>query len=108
MFIFVSVISCRLASLSEKRVKQDQSKVEDALSLNRQSKVEEDFASFIDGDRMDVLDRIQTIYRPKEKIYMEIYYPRLACLIFEVRLIFFTNYSKSCLIRLLYQVWTFL
>ena len=44
----------RLASLSEKRVKQDQSKVEDTLSLNIQSKVEEDFAKFIDEARIDV------------------------------------------------------
>lgn len=70
--------------MSEKRVKQDQSKVEDTLSLNRQSKVEEDFANFIDEARMDALDRIQAIYQSKEKIDVEIYYPRLACLIFEV------------------------
>jgi len=73
----------RLASLSEKRVKQDQSKVEDTLSLNRQSKVEEDFAKFIDEARVDVIDRIKTLCQPKEKIHMEIYCPRLACLIFE-------------------------
>ncbi|KAJ7353742.1 hypothetical protein OS493_032612 [Desmophyllum pertusum] len=73
----------RVASLSEKRVKQDQSKVEDTLSLNRQSKLEEDFANFIDEARMDVRERIQAFFRSNENINVEIYYPRLACLIFE-------------------------
>lgn len=70
-------------------MKQDQTKVEDTLSLNRQSKVTEDFAKFIDEARMDVIDRIQKLCQPKEKIYMETYYPRLACLIFEVRFVIF-------------------
>ena len=77
----------RVASLSEKRVKQDQSKVEDTLSLNRQSKVEEDFANFFDDARMDAREKIQTFFSLREKIDVDdIYYPRLACLIFEVRL----------------------
>lgn len=88
----------RLATLSEKRVKQDQSKVEDTLSLNRQTKVEEDFAKFIDEARVDVIDRIKTLCQPKEKIYMEIYCPRLACLIFEVGFVIFSHFSKSCLL----------
>ena len=77
-------------------MKQDQSKVEDTLSLNRQSIVEEDFAKFIDEARMDVIERFQTVCKPKEKIYIEIYYPRLACLIFEVRFVIFSHFSKSC------------
>jgi len=92
--VHLGLYHCRLASLSEKRVKQDQSKVEDTLSLNRQSKVEEDFAKFIDEARIDVIDRIKTLCQPKEKIYMEIYCPRLACLIFEVRFVIFSQFSK--------------
>ena len=53
----VSNYHCRVAALSERRVKQDQSKVEDTLSENRQSKVEEDFANFLDGKRMDALEK---------------------------------------------------
>ena len=69
-------------------MKQDQSKVEDTLSSNRQSKVEEDFTKFLDEARVDVIDRIQELdCQRKERIYMEIYYPRLACLIFEVRFV---------------------
>lgn len=47
--------------------------------------MEEDFANFIDEARMDARDGIQAFYRSQEKIDVEIYYPRLACLIFEVR-----------------------
>lgn len=47
--------------------------------------MEEDFANFIDEDRLDARDRIQTICKSQEKIDVDIYYPRLACLIFEVR-----------------------
>lgn len=89
---------CRLATLSEKRVRQDQSKVEDTRSSNRQSKVEEDFANFFDEARVDVIDRIQKLCQRKEKIYMEIYYPRLACLIFEVRVVILSHFSKLCLL----------
>ena len=96
--VHLCLYHCRLASLSEKRVKQDQSKVEDTLSLNRQSNVEEDFAKFIDEARVDVIDRFQTLFPPKEKIYTEIYYRRVACLIFEVRPVIFSHFSKSCLL----------
>lgn len=60
--------------------------------------MEEDFAKFIDEARVDVIDRIKTLCQPKEKIYEEIYYPRLACLIFEVRFAIFSQFSKSCLL----------
>lgn len=80
-----SIYSCRLAFLSEKRVQQDQSRVEDTLSLNRQSKVEEDFANFFDEARMDARETIQEFYKSKEEIDVNIHCPRLACLIFEVR-----------------------
>ena len=77
-------------------MKQDQSKVEDMLSSNRQSKVEEDFGRFVDEARVDVLDRIRTLCHPKEKIYMEIYCPRLACLLFEVHVVIYTSRVYSC------------
>ena len=60
------VFLCRIASLSERRGKQDQSKVEDTLSMNRQSKLEEEFSNFIDEARVDACDRIQHLYRSEE------------------------------------------
>ena len=80
----VSNYHCRVAALSERRVKQDQSKVEDTLSENRQSMVEEDFANFFDGMRMDTCEKIQTSCSFKEPIEVDIYCPRLLCLVFEV------------------------
>jgi len=74
----------RLASLSEKRVKQDQRFVEDTLGLNRQSELEKDFDAFFDDERMDVCEKIQSIYQNKEDTFVFIYYPRLACIILEV------------------------
>ena len=78
------LLSCRIAALSERRVKQDQSKVENTLSENRQSKVEEDFTNFFDGTRMDAWEKKQTSYSFKEQIEVDIYCPRLLCLVFEV------------------------
>ena len=82
------LLSCRVAALSERRVKQDQSKVEDTLSENRQSQVEEDFANFFDGMRMDTLEKMEKSYSFKEQIEVDIYCPRLLCLVFEVCLAF--------------------
>ena len=84
----VSNYHCRVAALSERRVKQDQSKVENTLSENRQSKVEEDFTNFFDGTRMDAWEKMQTSYSFKEQIEVDIYCPRLLCLVFEVCLAF--------------------
>ena len=74
----------RIASLSERLVRQDQSKVEDTLSMNRPSTLEVDFKNFIDEARVDACERIQSLYNSKEETDVRIYYPRLACLIFEV------------------------
>lgn len=73
----------RLASLSEKRVKQDQRLVEDTLSSNRQSELERDFSDFFDNERMDACEVMQTIYQNKEEDFLYIFYPRLACIILE-------------------------
>lgn len=76
--------SSRLASLSEKRVKQDQRLVEDTTSVNRPSELENDFKAFFDNERLDACEKMQSIYQKKEEIFIFIYYPRLACIIFEV------------------------
>jgi len=47
--------------------------------------VEKDFAAFLDEDRMDAFDTMQAVYGSEEEIDVSISYPRLACIIFEVR-----------------------
>ncbi|XP_066014631.1 uncharacterized protein [Pocillopora verrucosa] len=76
-------LKVRVAALSERRVKKNQSKVEDTLSENRQSKVEEDFANFFDETRMDALEKMEKSYSFEKQIEIDIYCPRLLCLIFE-------------------------
>jgi len=44
------------------RTKQDQRHVEDTLSLNRPSRVEQDFKAFISDERMDTCMMIQKAY----------------------------------------------
>ena len=72
-------------------MKQNQSKVEDTLSENRQSKVEEDFANFFDETRMDALEKMEKSYSFEKQIEIDIYCPRLLCLIFEVCLAITNN-----------------
>ena len=67
-------------------MRQDQSTVENTLSMNRQSKLEDDFKLFVDEARVDACDRIQSFCNSNEESFVRIYYPRLACLIFEVSL----------------------
>ena len=96
------LLSCRVAALSERRVKQNQSKVEDTLSENRQSKVEEDFANFFDETRMDALEEMQTSCSFKEQLEVDVYCPRLLCLVFEVCLAFtvkLTLMKCRCFVR---------
>ncbi|CAH3153949.1 unnamed protein product, partial [Pocillopora meandrina] len=73
----------RLAHLSEKLVKKDQRKVEDTAAANRPSEVEKDFAAFFDNERMDAIEKMQTVYGSEEDNDIGISYPRLACMIFE-------------------------
>ncbi len=54
--------------------------------------MEEDFANFVDEARMDAREKIQEFYRSEEEIDVHIHYPRLACLIFEVRHNFLTAF----------------
>lgn len=80
-------LSLRLAGICEKRVKQDQRKVENILASNQQSEVENDFREFFDSNREDARDIIQSLYESEEEIDVHVYYPRIACTIFEVCLI---------------------
>lgn len=75
----------RLAHLSEKVVKKDQRKVEDTAAANRPSEVEKDFKEFFDDDRMDAIEKMQKVYGSEEESDIGVSYPRLACMIFEVR-----------------------
>lgn len=75
----------RLAYLSEKQVQKDQRKVEDTTSFNRPSEVEKDFNAFFEDERMDACEKMQELYGSEEESEVFISYPRLACMIFEVR-----------------------
>ena len=55
-----------LAQLSEKLVKKDQRKVEDTAAANRPSEVEKDFAAFFDNERMDAIEKMQTVHGSEE------------------------------------------
>ena len=74
-----------MAYLSEKQVQKDQRKVEDTAASNRPSEVEKDFSAFFDEDRLDACEKMQKIYGSEEKSDVGISYPRLACMIFEVK-----------------------
>lgn len=63
---------------------KDQRQVEDTTASNRPSEVEKDFSAFFDEDRVDVCDKLPELYGSEEEIDVKIYYPRLACMIFEV------------------------
>lgn len=73
-----------MASLSERHVKTDQSRVENTLASNRQSDLEKDFSSFFDHDRLDACDEMLSMFHEEEENFTYIYYPRLACIILEV------------------------
>ena len=72
--------SSRIAHYSDMRTKHDQRDVEDTLSLNRQSRVEQDFKTFISDDRINACLKIQKGYQEKTDINAK----RLTCIIFEV------------------------
>ena len=70
----------RVAHYSDMRTKQDQRHVEDTLSLNRQSKVEQDFKAFTSDERIDTCIMIQKGYGEKTDINAK----RLTAIMFEV------------------------
>lgn len=74
----------RLAQLSEKLVRKDQTKIEDTTATNRPSEVEQDYRNFFDNERMDAIEKMQKEYGSEEVNDIGISYPRLACMIFEV------------------------
>ena len=75
----------RLAYLSEKQVQKDQRKVEDTAAFNRPSEVVKDFTAFFDDERVDACEKMQKEYGSEEESEVAISYPRLACMIFEVK-----------------------
>ena len=70
----------RVAHYSDMRTKQDQRHVEDTLSLNRQSRVEQDFKNFTSGERIDACIMIQEGYEEKTDFNAK----RLTSMMFEV------------------------
>ncbi|XP_022801912.1 uncharacterized protein LOC111339505 isoform X1 [Stylophora pistillata] len=74
----------RLALSFEKRLKQDQRRVQNFVESNTPSDIEKDFQEFFDGERLDAYDDIEFVLSPSGENDVKIYYPRLACLIFEI------------------------
>ena len=70
----------RVAHYSDMLTKKDQRHVEDTLSLNRQSRVEQEFNAFISDERIDTCIMIQKKYREKTVIDAK----RLTSMMFEV------------------------
>lgn len=70
----------RVAHYSDMRTKQDQRHVEDTLSLNRQSRVEQDFKAFTSDERIDTSIMIQKGYKETTDINAK----RLTSMMFEV------------------------
>ena len=84
LYFYFVLLSPRFAGICEKRVKQDQRKVENILASNQQSEVEKDFREFFDSSREDARDIIQSVYGSEEEIDVHVYYPRIACTILVV------------------------
>ena len=59
--------------------------MENTIDFNTPTDIEKDFSDFFDGERIDACGVIESILHSEEEIDMEIYYPRLACIIFVVR-----------------------
>lgn len=64
----------RLASTFQRRLKHDQRRVENAVEFNTPSDVENDFKDFLDGQRLDACDVIQSTLSPTEEMDMQIRY----------------------------------
>lgn len=60
--------------------------MENTVEFNTPTDVEKDFSDFFDGERIDACDVMESVLDPKEEIDVEIYYPRLASIIFVVRI----------------------
>ena len=69
-----------MAHYGDMRTRLDQRHVEDTLSLNRQSRVEQDFKAFTSDERIDTCIMIQNGYREKTDINAK----RLTSMMFEV------------------------
>jgi len=66
------------------RTKLDQRDSEDTLSLNRQSRVEQDFKAFTSDERMDTIVMIRKTYQKETDINAK----RLTCMMIEVGALF--------------------
>lgn len=66
--------------------------MENTIEFNTPTDIEKDFSDFFDGERIDACDVIESILHSEEAeeegIDVEIYYQRLACIIFVVRCLF--------------------
>ena len=73
-----------MAHYSDIRTKKDRRFVEDTLSLNRQSRVEQDFKAFTSDERIDTCVMMRNKYQEETDISAR----RLTCIMFEVGVLF--------------------
>lgn len=59
--------------------------MENTVEFNTPTDIEKDFSDFFDGERIDACEVMESILHSEEEIDVEIYYPRLACIVFVVR-----------------------
>ena len=107
--LFLPCFFPRLMHLSKNLVKKDQRNMEDTAAVNRPSEVEKEFACFFDNERMDAIEKMQSVYGSEEDNDIDISYPRLACMIFEVRkiekiFIFVSREILLSIIKLIYPL----
>lgn len=85
----------RHAAIAERRVRSDQRKSENTQSTNRQSQLESEYVSeFKDGARVDAVEVITkraSRFETKPSVSDYLKFCRLACFIFEVRVLWYTN-----------------
>ena len=85
VFIYLFIYLFRLAAISERKVKQDQRRTENTLSINKQSDLEGDYIhAFKDGKRLEAIEVIEKRLSNKSPKLDLVQASRLACLILEV------------------------
>ena len=72
--------------------------MENTIEFNTPTDIEKDFSDFFDGERIDACDVIESILHSEEaeeETDVEIYYQRLACIIFVVRCLLFLTLNRN-------------
>ena len=69
--------------------------MENTIDFNTPTDIEKDFSDFFDGERIDACDVIESVLHSVEETDVEIYYPRLASIIFVVRCLLYPRPKQT-------------